>query len=231
MQLTLNTDASGISTTAAKIALVSASLALLALALLHVISPEYDPSWRMVSEYALGAHKWALSLMFFAWGAGSWALAATIRTQLQTRGGKIGWYLLLISGLGEMLAIVFDVKDPLHGLATTLGVPTLAVGAVLIGKSLSRNAAWQGEQKTLMQAAHLPWLSFLAMVVAMVIMITTYTKAGGVLDPAVQIESLPDGTVAFNGWVNRLLIVAYCGWLIVVARAALRVKDNSLSGI
>lgn len=35
---------------------------------LHVLSPEFDPSWRMVSEYAYGRHGAVLSLMFLAWG-------------------------------------------------------------------------------------------------------------------------------------------------------------------
>jgi hypothetical protein len=225
----LTTDPSSISAPAAKISLVAAAFALLALVLLHVLSPEFDPSWRMVSEYALGQHGWALSLMFGFWGVSSWALVFSVRTQLATLGGKIGLWLLVASGLGEVLAIVFDVRVPLHGLASTLGVPTLAVGAVLMSVSLCRNEAWSPVKTNLMRAAHFPWVCLLLMVVAMVLMISTYMQAGGVMDPAVQIETLPPGVIAFNGWANRLLIVAYCGWLMVVARQALLVKHAEAS--
>jgi hypothetical protein len=45
---------------------------------LHVLSPEFSPSWRVVSEYAFGHYAWVLSLMFSSWGIGSWALVVAI---------------------------------------------------------------------------------------------------------------------------------------------------------
>jgi len=45
---------------------------LLFLASLHVLSPEFDPSWRIVSEYALGNFGWVLSLMFVSWAVSWW---------------------------------------------------------------------------------------------------------------------------------------------------------------
>jgi len=39
---------------AARLAIAAAAAALLLLASLRVLSPEFDPSWRMVSEYANG---------------------------------------------------------------------------------------------------------------------------------------------------------------------------------
>ncbi|MDQ6877228.1 MAG: hypothetical protein M3082_05930 [Candidatus Dormibacteraeota bacterium] len=46
--------ATKISLPAAILAIAGASAALLLLASLHVLSPEFSPSWRMVSEYANG---------------------------------------------------------------------------------------------------------------------------------------------------------------------------------
>src|SRR6266852_5889192 len=89
-----------ISLPAASLAIASSAAALLLLALLHVLSPEFGPSWRMVSEYALGHYGWVLSLMFLAWAVGSWALAGAIWSQVTTRAGKIGLWLLLVAGLG-----------------------------------------------------------------------------------------------------------------------------------
>jgi hypothetical protein len=69
-------------------------LAILLLASLHVLSPEFAPSWRMISEYALGRYGWVLSLMFLCLGMSSWALAAGVWFQVRTRAGKVGlWFL------------------------------------------------------------------------------------------------------------------------------------------
>jgi hypothetical protein len=74
-----------ISLTAARLAIATAVLALLLLASLHILSPEFDPSWRMISEYANGQYGWVLSLMFASWGVSSWALAFAIWSQVRTR--------------------------------------------------------------------------------------------------------------------------------------------------
>src|SRR5262245_58805908 len=40
-------------------------------AVLHAIEPEFDPSWRMLSEYAIGHHGWVMALAFLSLGIGS----------------------------------------------------------------------------------------------------------------------------------------------------------------
>src|SRR6266536_807487 len=74
----------------ARLSIAAAAAVLLLLASLHVLSPEFDPSWRVVSEYANGRYGWVLSLMFAAWAVSSWALVFTIRSQVTTRAGKLG---------------------------------------------------------------------------------------------------------------------------------------------
>jgi hypothetical protein len=111
------------SVAAARVAMASASAALLALASLHVLSPEFDPSWRMVSEYANGNYGWLLSLMFAAWGLSSWALAVAISSEARTMSVKIGLVCLLLAGIGQAMAAVFDINhDTLHSLAGALGI-------------------------------------------------------------------------------------------------------------
>ena len=41
------------------------------LASLRVLSPEFSPSWRVVSEHAFGRYGCVLSLMFLSWGISS----------------------------------------------------------------------------------------------------------------------------------------------------------------
>lgn len=62
-----------ISEWAAWSAILTTVATILLLAALHILSPEFSPSWRVISEYALGHYAWVLSLMFLFWGVSSWA--------------------------------------------------------------------------------------------------------------------------------------------------------------
>jgi RNA polymerase sigma factor (sigma-70 family) len=207
----LNAAPRTIRTGAARLSLATSVTTLVCLAGLHVLSPEFDPSWRVVSEYALGRHGWALSLMFLAWAVSSWSLAFAIRSQVQTIGGRIGLVFLVIAGIGEALAAVFDLRQPVgHGLAGALAVPTLPIAATLIGASLGRTRAWFPARTALLGTAGLTWLSLALLVVAMV------SLKGSVAGVQVPI-----------GWLNRLLVVVYCTWVIVVAWLAIRLRDQA----
>lgn len=73
------------------------ALTLLALSLLHALSSEFEPSWRMVSEYANGRHGWLLAAMFVSWALSSWLLAYALYPLAATWPGKLGfscWSLL-----------------------------------------------------------------------------------------------------------------------------------------
>src|SRR5579863_6258563 len=121
-QAASSTTPSTISAPAARLAIAAAASTILLLTSLHVLSPEFDPSWRVVSEYANGKYGWVLSLMFVAWAVSTWALAFAIWAQLQTIAGKLGLGFLVVAGLGEAMASVFDINHPLHGLSGILGI-------------------------------------------------------------------------------------------------------------
>ena len=188
------------------------------LAALHILSPEFDPSWRMVSEYANGQYGWVLSLMFVSWAVSSWALAFAIWSQVRTRAGKIGLVFLIAAGIGEAMASVFDINHPLHGLAGMIGIGSLPVAAMLISVSLGRTQAWSVAKKVLLWTANLTWVSVILMVATFILLIVTYTQAGGEMTSEVTV--LPPGVIALVGWANRLLIVVYCVWVMTVARLA-----------
>lgn len=116
----------------AKLAFASSAAAALSLIALHALSPEFDPSWRMVSEYALGDYTWVLSTMFLCWALGSWALATALWPHARGMLMKIGIVFLVLAGLGEATAAFFDVSHPLHGLAALIGVPSLPIAAALM---------------------------------------------------------------------------------------------------
>ena len=205
----------GISRTAARLSLASATMSLVLLAALHVIKPEFDPSWRMVSEYAIGEHGWVMRLAFLSLAFSFASLFVAIRSQTRTVGGRIGLAVLLASAAAMSAAAVFAIdpitasKDELtthgnlHALASMIGVPGLPVAAVLISRGLARNQAWSSARRSLLWSANLTWISVLLIVLTLAVMLP---QAGGKFGPDVLI-----------GWPNRLMIVAYCAWLMVVA--------------
>ena len=199
--------ATAISLPAARLSFAAAALALVSLAALHALSPELDPSWRMVSEYALGNYSWILSLMFLSLAASCVALFSAIKSEIQTRGGKIGLGFLLAGAVGLAMASVFDVTHSLHGLAALIGNPGLIIAALLISVSLGRSPAWAPARRLLLWAAQPPWFFFALLLATLFIGLA---RTGGQFGPGVPI-----------GWPNRLVMLAYGVWLMVVAwRAA-----------
>lgn len=208
----------------AKIALWASALTVLFLVALHVLSPEFDPAWRMVSEYANGNFAWLLVLFFATWGVSSLALAYSLRGKLTTRGGKIGLALLVLAGIGQVLAAVFDINHPLHDIVGNVAIPSFAVAALLIGKSLGKNAAWAGVRRPLMRLSHFVWVSVVLLVASFVLLITTYMNAGGDTSTGAVVTELPDGVVAVVGWTNRLLVIVFAAWTAAVAWWSLQAK-------
>lgn len=191
---------------AARLAFAAATTVLVLLAALHFLSPEFDPSWRMVSEYALGKYGWVLALMFLAWALSCVTLYFAIRSHIQTLGGKIGLGFLLATAAGMGMAAIFDVSQPLHGLAALIGIPSLPIAAMLISLSLVRNPAWSSARRSLLWTANLSWISLVLMFATLFIGLS---QSGGEFGPGAPI-----------GWPNRLLVLAYCAWLMAAARGA-----------
>jgi hypothetical protein len=209
---------------AARFAIAAAAAALLLLVSLHVLSPEFDPSWRMVSEYANGHYGWVLSLMFAAWGSSSWALAFAIWPEARTTPVRIGLVLLTVAGAGEAMAAVFDIDhDTLHDLAGALGILGLPIAAMLISVSLVRTEPWSAARRTLLWTANLTWVSLALLAATFVLLVATFSQVGGGL-PARAPEALPPGVIGLVGWANRLLVVLYCGWVITVAWQAIKLR-------
>jgi len=219
-----NSDTSNISVSAARLAIAATAATLLLLVSLHILSPEYDPAWRMVSEYALGQYGWVLSLMFAAWAISSWVLVFTLWPQASTLAGKIGLGFLIAAGVGEAMATVFDITHDLHGLAGLIGIGSLPIAAMLISMSLSRTQGWSAVKKALLWTANLTWMSVVLLAATFAILIVTYTQAGGDMTAEVEVTVLPPGVIALVGWANRLLIVVYCVWVMTVAWQAIQLQ-------
>jgi hypothetical protein len=199
----------------ARASILFAALALLALISLHFLSPEFDPSWRMISEYARGNYGWMLSLMFSCWAISTWMLALATFRLIKKKGGLTGSVFLIAAGLGEAMASVFSIDHPLHDLAGMLGILCLPIASLLITRELRHKDELGRPKKSLFWMANLPWISLVLFIASMIIMYIQFTKAGGQL--STHVTKLPSGVTGLNGWANRFLVMVYCSWAISAA--------------
>lgn len=199
---------------AARISIAGAAASLAMLAAVHILKPEFDPSWRMVSEYAIGDYGWVMKLGFICMALACAALFFAIRPYVKTVGGKIGLGFLLATCFGMAMAGVFAI-DPitgsadqitthgsLHGLASLIGVPSFPIAAILISVSLGRNPAVQPFRRLRIGTALLILISLIWMVATIAVLMPS---AGGF------------GPSVILGWPNRVLFLAYGAWLITTA--------------
>lgn len=204
----------------AYLALTATAASAAALIFLHLLSPELEPSWRMVSEYANGRHGWLLTIMFFAWAAGSFALAGALWPLSQSTLGLVGLGLLCLAGLGQVMGGLFDINHKLHGPAAMIGIPALCAAAVVLTLALARQG---GTVAPPLWSAHLPWLSFVAMLGALFLLFSALKGAG--VDMAAQtgpLQALPAGVSGYVGFANRALFLTSYLWVALTALAVLR---------
>ena len=226
----VNSDTSKISVPVARLAIAATAAVLLLLVSLHVLSPEFDPSWRMVSEYALGHYGWVLSLMFLAWGISSWALAVALWSQVKTRAGKVGLWFLVIAGIGEALASVFDIThDTGHSIAGVLGMGGFPIAALLLSVSLGRTQAWRSARSPLLYIANLNWISVVLLGATLVLMTVQFAQATGGHLPQHAPTQLPAGVLGLDGWADRLIVLSNCLWVCVAAWQAMKLAGRKES--
>ena len=181
----------------------------------------------MVSEYANGNYSWVLSSMFIFWAISSWMLAYTIWSEVKTSAGKVGLYFLIASGVGEAMAATFDINHSLHGLASLIGIGSLPIAALLISTSLGKTDTWSGSKKSLLLTANLTWISVVFMEISFALLISTFTQTGAEMPAdSTTVTALPEGVIALVGWANRFLIIAYCAWILNVARNVIKYKNK-----
>lgn len=195
-------------------ALVLTPIFLLLLALLHILEPEFEPSWRMISEYELGDYGWLMRLAFFSLAGATLAVFAALRSYVHTGWGKVGLGLLLLAALGLILGGAF-LTDPIitpqvdwstsaaiHNLGGSLMILLSPFAAGLLSWSLAKySPAWKGAGNTLLWPNLLMWLTTLVFFYIVI-------SGSGAENPG------PDVPM---GYPNRAFILSYCYWLMVAA--------------
>ena len=211
--------------TAALLAVGGGSAFLLLLASLHLLRPDLDPTWRVISEYELGPYGWLMRLAFGALALATATLGVASYTQVRTRGGYLGLILLALSALGMILAGLFET-DPLtvaaearssDGRLHELGamLDSIPFAAPLISYSMTRGRSTQGGARWLRYLAWLPLLGTIVFVATLARMLPAH---GGAFGPEVLI-----------GVPNRLMIATHCVWLLLAAAYLLRLPAPTSS--
>ena len=202
------------SSTAASVAIAAAVLALFALVVLHILKPEVSPSRHMISQYALGRHRWLMALFFGAFAMASACLSVALAVPAQELSGRIGLAFLLAAAVGLAMAARFPM-DPvgtprdqvsfsgkMHSVAFLVGVPCQLVAVLILSLPLRNQAA--RTSLPLLTLTAVVWLSILV-VIAIMLMVGPGNTSN------------PNGPERFLGWTNRLFIVSYGMWLVVAA--------------
>jgi hypothetical protein len=205
---------------AAYVALGATALSSAALLMLHLASPEFAPSWRMVSEYANSQHKWLLTVVFIGWALSSFALAGALWPLRATALGKIGLIFLVLASIGQAMGALFDINHKLHGPAAMIGIPSLCVAAVLITLALERRPDIAAPPQWV---AHLPWMTFTLMI-GMLVLFFSALKAAGVdmSGQSAPLKELPAGVSGYVGWANRAFFAAAYLWAVLTSIAVIQ---------
>lgn len=203
-----------LSSLAARAVIGAAALAVTALATVHVLKPDVHPSRNMISLYALGRHGWVMALCFAAFAVASACLFVALVSQVPSLLGGIGLAFLLLASVGLAMAARFPM-DPvstppaqmsfsgkMHGVSFLMGVPCQILSVLLLSLALGNRATYASP--LLLELTAVIWTSLGAMIAIMLMVGPGKTPN-------------PNGPEKFVGLPNRLFMVAYGVWLIVVA--------------
>jgi Protein of unknown function (DUF998) len=209
----------------AYLAIAATAVSCAALAALHFLSPEYAMSWRMVSEYANGQYRGVLTLMFASWAASYFALMLAAWPIFETALGKTGLAFLLLASVGAAMGALFDINHPLHGPAAMIGIPSMAISAILVTIAFGRRADIAAPP---FWTAHITWIGFALMIASFMLFFSALKQAG--VDVSAQTEplkELPEGVSGYVGYANRLIFAGTYLWCVLAALAIVRAAGRS----
>jgi hypothetical protein len=210
---------------AARLSITSGGLFVLLLLSLHVLEPEFDPTWRFISEYALGPFGWLMHLAFFllatSLASAGVVLFPSVRSMVGTIGRMVGYLGLAILGLaaiGILIAAIFTT-DPMttppaamtlsgnmHVFGASLDYTPVA--ALVLSFVLARQPAWRPIRRWLFLTAGV----MLLVMVAFLLMLPHDGRFG-------------PGVLA--GLFGRFLVVSYFGWLLTVGFHTLKLRHRA----
>jgi hypothetical membrane protein len=126
-----------------------------AVVVLHILRPDYDPARRVISNYAVGPYGFLMTIAFLAPAMSQFGLALGLyRGMAIGSRSRIGMMLLGIAGLGDLLSAIFptDVTPNdtpvttigvIHILAGVIGFLCLLVAMFLLSRRFKQDMRWQ----------------------------------------------------------------------------------------
>jgi hypothetical protein len=195
--------------------MVFSALFLLILVAEHFLEPEFDPKWRMISEYEIGRYGWLMRIAFFCWGAGMLFITLLAWVSAFTPGGKVGrwWFIVIVlalfgAGIFKTNAITDNSSNrdnTLHSIFGTIVILTFPIASTLVGNSLIHNPFWAGFKALIIVFTILNWLAMIGFFASIILSRKKDPTAGRV------------GPNVLLGWPNRFLVVVYNAWIIMLA--------------
>jgi Protein of unknown function (DUF998) len=191
-----------LATVAATYSLVAIALAVALVVLLHVLEPEYDPSWRMLSEYSLGRYGPLMRFAFIAAGTGVMATAVALS------GPAWPWSIgLVVVAVGPLVAAFVDtdpITTPRAAMSRRSNVHAAFGSLFILGFPLVATATGIGAIASpsvgpiLALASVGPWIALAWFI---------WTSARHARPDVVGGPDIP------IGWPNRASMIVYLGWL------------------
>lgn len=133
-------------------AIILAAMCFGAVMLLHIVRGEIDPLRRVMSEYANGSHGPIMTVVFYAFGLTSLALAVRLLAAFERRGAaRLISLLLALAGLSLIASGVFEVERPLvpdtleeviHSYASISAFVVLVSAMLLVSHESRRDPRW-----------------------------------------------------------------------------------------
>lgn len=200
-----------ISTVAAFYSLGAAALAVGPMALLHFLEPEFDPSWRMLSEYSLGRYGVLMRVAFLAMGTG--VLAVAVALSRAAWPASLGLVLVAIGPLGAVFVDTDPITTPRAQMSRRSNIHSALGSLFILGFPVAATVAGIGAAgdpavgPILAWASVGPWITLVWFLWASV----RHARPDAVGAPDVRV-----------GWPNRVSILAYLGWVALAAVTMLR---------
>lgn len=190
---------------AARVSLAATAAFWVLLALLHLVRPDLDPSWRFISEYELGDYGWMMRAAFVCLAVGTTGIGIAIMSDTRGISGAFGLFLLAVSASGMLLAAVYapSATSHLHDLGAMLD--NIPFAALFIAWKLSKD-----DQTSRITSNLFAFLPLLGLVIFIASMAWFLPRNGGHPGPTVLV-----------GWQNRFLIATQCIWILYMAGGVL----------
>jgi len=193
------------------ITLISALCFIGIMILLHVVKPEFNPTWRMISEYEIGKFGWLMRLAFWLWAT----CALSLLMILNQAGSSILiniWLCVLVAALigagifrtDPILETTASLTNRLHTLCGALVILTFPILATIIAvRLISQGSIDNGMYVAGMTA--LTWIGQISFFASISVSQKKHPGAGRV-GPDVKL-----------GWPNRIMVLFFVLWIVVVS--------------